>query len=223
MVSKNTFEGEVRPRRVRRPRNMALLDCDVIVPDDPDDSPFDEAGVPTGGVVLDFIGAIMAEFCSTSGDAYLASGPREALTEKILSAVRALIAGSREINAAIALLSMAGGQAFSVGDVPFADETSVPSAPVSITSSTPISVSSEDGSGPPGALKKKVGSRSRGLFLRRNRNRGRRSDRNGSRRDTGFVGEGHIADGKGLATGHGKKRDRCVNLPAPGDQGPDSA
>ncbi|KAJ5121369.1 Zinc finger PHD-finger [Penicillium bovifimosum] len=61
MVSKNTFEGEVRPRRVRRPRNMALLDCDVIVPDDPDDSPFDEAGVPTGGVVLDFIGAVKAQ------------------------------------------------------------------------------------------------------------------------------------------------------------------
>ncbi|KAJ5121367.1 uncharacterized protein N7515_009328 [Penicillium bovifimosum] len=134
MVGANTFEGEVRPRRVRRPRNMASLDCDVIVPDDPGDSPFDEAGVPTGGVVVDFIGAVKAQHAE------------RALTEKILSAVRALIAGSREINAAIALLSLVGGQAPSVGEGHIADaaEVSDPSAPVPITPSSPISVSSEE-------------------------------------------------------------------------------
>ncbi|KAJ5121347.1 Zinc finger PHD-finger [Penicillium bovifimosum] len=117
MVSKNAFEDEVRPRRVRRPRNMALLDCDVIVPDDPDDSPFDEAGVPTGGVVLSFISAVKqdhaererlkqkqelkrkcldltrrvtAEFFSTSGAGHLGSGPPGALTKKVGSRSRTL-------------------------------------------------------------------------------------------------------------------------------------
>ncbi|KAJ5121453.1 uncharacterized protein N7515_009414 [Penicillium bovifimosum] len=95
---------------------------------------------------LDLTRQMIAEFCSTSGNAYPASGPREALTDKILSAVRALVAGSREINAAIALLSLVGGQASSVGESHIADaaEVSDPSAPVPIPSSSPISVSSEE-------------------------------------------------------------------------------
>ncbi|KAJ5121507.1 uncharacterized protein N7515_009468 [Penicillium bovifimosum] len=186
MVATKTFDGETRPRRVRRPRKMAFMDSDLIVTDDPDESRFDDdwrgkrARVSAGDVVLNFITAVkqdhgerhlkekeierkcmdlanqmIDEFLSnqrsraeTSGAAHIASGLPEAYKEKISNAVRTLIARGREIDAANALLSMAGGQASSVSEGHIADaaEVSDPSAPVSNTSSTPISFASEEDS-----------------------------------------------------------------------------
>ncbi|KAJ5121348.1 uncharacterized protein N7515_009309 [Penicillium bovifimosum] len=184
MVATKTFDGETRPRRVRRPRKMAVMDSDLIVTDDPDESRFDDdwrgkrARVSAGDVVLNFITAVkqdhgkrhlkekeierkcldlakqmIDEFLSnqrsqagSSGAAHIASGLPEAYKEEISNAVRTLIARGREIDAADALLCMAGGQASSVGKGHIADAAEVndPSAPVSDTSSTPILFASEE-------------------------------------------------------------------------------
>ncbi|KAJ5366392.1 Zinc finger PHD-finger [Penicillium brevicompactum] len=56
--------GHERARRVRRTKNMAYVDCDILLPDDPNQSLFDEeyrekrARFLAGDVVLNFIGAV---------------------------------------------------------------------------------------------------------------------------------------------------------------------
>ncbi|KAJ5121508.1 Zinc finger PHD-finger [Penicillium bovifimosum] len=183
-----TFEDETRPRRVRWPRTMAFIDCEITVPDNPNDGLFGDdwkekrARGPAADVVLNFITAVKqdhaerhhlkekeieqkcldlakqmtAEFLSnqpsqaeTSGAAHLASGLPEAFKGKVSNAARTLVAGGRELDAANALLSMAGGQASSVGEGHIADAAATivsPSAPISVASSAPVSAPSEGAS-----------------------------------------------------------------------------
>ncbi|KAJ6021132.1 hypothetical protein N7540_006636 [Penicillium herquei] len=63
MIATKVVDGQVRERRIRRPKNVALMDLDVIpVPDD--ESIFDDEWrerrfrAPAGDVVLDFVSAV---------------------------------------------------------------------------------------------------------------------------------------------------------------------
>jgi hypothetical protein len=64
MIATKEFEGQTRTRRVRRPQKMSFIDCDITVPEDPNQSLFDDdwkekrARFPAGDVVLNFIGAV---------------------------------------------------------------------------------------------------------------------------------------------------------------------
>ncbi|KAJ5782490.1 Zinc finger PHD-finger [Penicillium paradoxum] len=64
MIATKDFEGLERTRRVRRTKNMELIDCDIMLPDDPNQSLFNDdwkekrSRFPAGDVVLNFIGAV---------------------------------------------------------------------------------------------------------------------------------------------------------------------
>lgn len=64
MMDTRHASGHERVRRIRRPKNLALVDCDIMLPDDPNQSLFDEdyrekrARFLAGDVVLNFIGAV---------------------------------------------------------------------------------------------------------------------------------------------------------------------
>ncbi|KXG52702.1 Zinc finger, PHD-finger [Penicillium griseofulvum] len=64
MIATKELNGNERVRRVRRPKNMASIDCDIMLPDDPNQSLFDEdwrekrARFLGGDVVLNFITAV---------------------------------------------------------------------------------------------------------------------------------------------------------------------
>lgn len=64
MMDTKHVSGRERVRRIRRTKNLALVDCDIMLPDDPNQSLFDEeyrekrARFLAGDVVLNFIGAV---------------------------------------------------------------------------------------------------------------------------------------------------------------------
>ncbi|CAI7632876.1 unnamed protein product [Penicillium glandicola] len=64
MIATKEFNGNERTRRVRRTKNIAYIDCDIMLPDDPNQSLFDEdwrekrARFLGGDVVLNFISAV---------------------------------------------------------------------------------------------------------------------------------------------------------------------
>lgn len=64
MIATKEFEGFERTRRIRRTKNMSHIDCDILLPDDPNQSLFDDdwkekrSRFAAGDVVLNFIGAV---------------------------------------------------------------------------------------------------------------------------------------------------------------------
>lgn len=64
MIATKEVNGHERTRRVRRTKNMSYIDCDILLPDDPNQSLFDEewrekrSRFLAGDVVLNFIGAV---------------------------------------------------------------------------------------------------------------------------------------------------------------------
>lgn len=64
MIATKELDGHVRTRRIRRTKNMSSVDCDILVPDDPNQSLFDDdwkekrSRFLAGDVVLNFIGAV---------------------------------------------------------------------------------------------------------------------------------------------------------------------
>jgi hypothetical protein len=64
MIATKEVNGHERTRRIRRTKNMAYIDCDILLPDDPNQSLFDEdwrekrSRFLGGDVVLNFISAV---------------------------------------------------------------------------------------------------------------------------------------------------------------------
>ncbi|KAJ5558421.1 hypothetical protein N7535_008632 [Penicillium sp. DV-2018c] len=149
--NQSLFDDDWKEKRARVPARDVILNFIGAVKEDHALRHHRQAEKELERKCLDLVKQMTDEFLSgqaeISGDAHLASGLPEAFTQKVSTAVQNMVAGatasSGEIDAAAALLSMATGQASSVGEGHPSDATAynIHSSPA--PSSTPASVSPE--------------------------------------------------------------------------------